>query len=154
MRRICNPDNSVQFWAGEPTLEKEKFTCLNCGTTHPRKKNTLGMYCSNSCQQENALRKKSAIWLSGKLKCSNRALRRIITLMRGYKCEICGISEWNSAPISLEIDHINGDSSNNSPENVCLICPNCHSQTPTYKSRNKGNGRHSRRVRYAEGKSY
>lgn len=60
----------------------------------------------------------------------------------------------NGKDIVLELEHKDGNSQNNSKENVCLICPNCHSQTPTYKGKNKGNGRHSRRKRYAEGKSY
>ena len=54
----------------------------------------------------------------------------------------------------MELEHNDGNSQNNSLDNLSLICPNCHSQTPTYKGANKGNGRHYRRVRYAEGKSY
>ena len=56
--------------------------------------------------------------------------------------------------IVFELEHKDGNSENNQPENLCLICPNCHSQTDTYKNRNKGNGRFKRRQRYAEGKSY
>jgi len=70
------------------------------------------------------------------------------------KCCKCGIDSWMNEPISLEIEHKDGDSSNNKEENLELLCPNCHSQTPTYKSKNRGKGRHSRRERYAEGKSY
>ena len=54
----------------------------------------------------------------------------------------------------MELEHKDGNSSNNSLDNVCLLCPNCHSQTDTYKNKNKGNGRHYRRLRYSEGKSY
>jgi hypothetical protein len=43
---------------------------------------------------------------------------------------------------------------NNVDENLCLLCPNCHSQTSTYKARNRGNGRHFRMQRFREGKSY
>lgn len=133
---------------------RRDVVCLNCGQTKSQHNSTRGKYCSISCQHEHALKSRSSRWLSGKLKCTNRALRRVIAFMRGYHCEMCGISEWNSRPIVLEVEHINGDSTNNSPENVCLLCPNCHSQTPTYKGANKGNGRHYRRVRFAEGKSY
>lgn len=69
-------------------------------------------------------------------------------------CSSCGINDWNNKPIRLEIEHVDGNSGNNFENNVCLICPNCHSQTPTFKGRNKGNGRHARRMRYQEGKSY
>jgi 5-methylcytosine-specific restriction endonuclease McrA len=54
----------------------------------------------------------------------------------------------------LQLEHKDGNSENNKPENLCLLCPNCHSQTPTYGAKNKGNGRHYRRIRYAQGKSY
>ena len=85
---------------------------------------------------------------------TNRTLRRLISSVDGYKCSSCGILEWNGRQIVLEVEHRDGNGENNSPENVCLICPNCHSQTSTYKGANRGNGRHYRRVRYAEGKSF
>ena len=54
-----------------------------------------------------------------------------------YKCEgkDCGISEWKGERIGLELNHIDGDNSNHSLENLELLCPNCHSQTPTYRSK-------------------
>jgi len=54
----------------------------------------------------------------------------------------------------LFLDHIDGNSENNARENLRLVCPNCDSQLPTFKYRNYGNGRHKRKERYAEGKSY
>ena len=61
---------------------------------------------------------------------------------------------WNKKPIPLEVEHNDGNSDNNLMKNLSLICPNCHAQTPTYKGKNKGHGRYSRRLRYQEGKSY
>ena len=52
-----------------------------------------------------------------------------------YLCEHCGISSWMGAKISLELDHIDGDNSNHLLENLRLLCPNCHSQTDTYRSK-------------------
>jgi hypothetical protein len=52
-------------------------------------------------------------------------------------CSECSGVEWQGAPIPLEIDHINGDHSDNRLENLRLLCPNCHAQTPTYRGRNK-----------------
>ena len=69
-------------------------------------------------------------------------------------CFVCNLSTWNDKPIPLELDHIDGNSTNNILTNLRLICPNCHAQTSTYKGKNRGNGRHSRMVRYHQGKSF
>lgn len=57
-----------------------------------------------------------------------------------YKCNICKITNWNDKDIVLEIDHINGDNTDNRVENLRYLCPNCHSQTETYKGRNVNSG--------------
>ena len=50
-----------------------------------------------------------------------------------YKCSQCGNSgEHNGLPLSLQLDHINGDSKDNRLRNLRIVCPNCHSQTETY----------------------
>lgn len=54
-----------------------------------------------------------------------------------YKCAICGTVEWRGKTLSLELDHINGINNDNRLENLRFLCPNCHSQTTTYGSRNK-----------------
>lgn len=53
-----------------------------------------------------------------------------------YKCSICGISEWEGKPLSLQLDHINGKNNDHRLENLRWLCPNCHSQTETYGSKN------------------
>jgi hypothetical protein len=52
-------------------------------------------------------------------------------------CEICEIREWNGKEISMQLDHIDGDSHNHKLNNLRMICPNCHSQTETYCGKNK-----------------
>ena len=50
----------------------------------------------------------------------------------------CGLTQWNGKPIPLELHHINGDSTDNRIENIRILCPNCHAQTPTYRGKNIG----------------
>lgn len=52
-----------------------------------------------------------------------------------HKCTKCHLREWNNEPIPLELEHINGDHIDNRIENLTLLCPNCHAQTPTYRGR-------------------
>ena len=53
------------------------------------------------------------------------------------ECDECNISEWNGKGISCELDHINGDSSDHKLENLRILCPNCHSQTLTFRSKKR-----------------
>lgn len=56
---------------------------------------------------------------------------------QGGKCMWCGIPDiWNGKPLKFDLDHIDGDHTNNDRGNLRLLCPNCHSQTPTYKKNN------------------
>lgn len=81
---------------------------------------------------------------SEKLFCKNSKHNRCILRRRimaenliDYKCAICGIIKWNNKTLSLELDHINGENNDNRLENLRFLCPNCHSQTTTYGSRNQ-----------------
>jgi len=51
-------------------------------------------------------------------------------------CETCGLREWLGKPLTMHIDHINGQRDDHRLENLRMLCPNCHSQTPTYGGRN------------------
>lgn len=53
-----------------------------------------------------------------------------------HKCTICNNTEWNGQPIPIQIDHINGEHTDNRIENLRFLCPNCHAQTDTYCGKN------------------
>lgn len=71
-------------------------------------------------------------------------LRKYLVRARGDGCEMCGVITWLNVKLTLEVDHIDGDATNNFPSNLRLLCSNCHSITPTWKGKNRGNGRKSR----------
>ena len=109
-----------------------KSECLNCGIEinySPSQKN--GKYCSNRCQGDYKLKnrfQKNTRW--------NYAMSGYVKRLRGEICEICGITEWNGNPLTFQIDHIDGDRTNNHLDNLMVLCPNCHTQTDTYGSKN------------------
>lgn len=55
-------------------------------------------------------------------------------------CSLCGLHDWKGRPLSLHLDHVNGVPNDNRLENLRMLCPNCHSQTPTYGGRNVRRG--------------
>lgn len=62
-------------------------------------------------------------------------LRNIIIIEKiiEYKCSECGLDKWNEKPLSLELEHKNGNGKDNRLENLTFLCPNCHSQTSTWR---------------------
>lgn len=133
------------------------FQCQGCGVVLPGR--SARLYCSNACQRNHERKQRTAAWLaSGHAKPgSNQGhyVRIHILEEQGRACALCGLPDrWRGAPLVFVLDHMDGDADNNARNNLRLVCPNCDSQLPTYKSRNKGRGRHSRRTRYANGQSY
>ena len=101
---------------------------------------------TNYCQQhliEYKKQEKIRIWLEtgdtgmGVDTTIRGAIREYLYKEQDNKCAICGLdNEWNGMQLNFVLDHIDGDASNSAPSNVRLVCPNCDSQLPTFKSRN------------------
>lgn len=129
--------------------------CLCCGS--PLLKRTQKRYCDNRCHALHRWNElKQRIVSSGAVppRTDLKVARRYLKETRGWSCTICGITHWNGAPAPLEVDHIDGNSNNHNVANLRLVCGNCGMQLPTYKGRNRGKGRHVRKLRYAAGESY
>ena len=119
--------------------------CLTCCKiiVHSNKK-----HCSSMCYQQYRFKKYIQMWLNGevdgssKTGCSN-TIRTYLFIKHNHACSKCGWREINpiTGKCPLEVDHIDGNFKNNTEDNLRLLCPNCHSLTPTYKALNKGRGR-------------
>ena len=119
-----------------------KTNCLFCGKEYEYNPYYYkGKYCSNQCQgyHKSALAVEANKTLIVEGKVTNRpTIYQVLESLFGPACQECGITEHNEKPIKCQVDHINGDSTNNKLDNLRLLCPNCHSQTQTFAGRNKG----------------
>lgn len=68
---------------------------------------------------------------------SKSAIRRRMLKLYNSICQRCGLTEWLGSPLTIEVDHIDGNKRNNNFSNLTLLCPNCHSQTPTFRNRKR-----------------
>ena len=127
--------------------------CKNCGIELKNKKRKNIFYCSPECFQEYRVKNYIKKWLKKEIKGDvkygglSKTIRDYLIKKSNYACSLCGWDKVNKVTgvCPLEIDHIDGNHKNNSPENLQVVCPNCHSLTATYKVLNKGNGREYRK---------
>ena len=117
---------------------RPQVKCLKCNKLTFNQK-----YCSRKCRNDFVWEKILDKFNSGIL--SDRgSIRRVIIQIYGEKCQSCQLTHWLNSLLPLEINYIDGNAGNNDPNNLELICPNCHSITPNWKGRNAGFGRKSR----------
>ena len=137
---------------------REENKCLNCGSGVNKGKKT-NTFCSKKC----SLRYKR-LEVYGRIEngtykgavrgnSKNQILKKYLIEKNGYGCSVCHNSEWMGQKIPLQLDHKDGDSENDLPSNIRLICPNCHAQTPNYCGKNRHHGKRKHRMDdYREGK--
>lgn len=116
---------TLQYWlnvhnvsVGHFTSQHERLSKLNKDSTIPLDEILNGKYPTYST----FLLKK-------------RILKEKILACICAECQLG--SEWNNKPIRLQLDHINGDSTNHKLANLRILCPNCHSQTETFAGKNQ-----------------
>ena len=160
--RFCSRSCSAQVTNREsPRRNKgsgwKETKCIECNVDFEYHcSRSAGKYCSNACQGKRRNRKTVEAW-----KNSPESYKRITNSIKihlreeaGNCCSGCG---WNKKnPITgncpLEIHHRDGNSENNTPENLQVLCPNCHSLTETWKALNKNTSEDRRMIfaRYSD----
>lgn len=148
MHWSCNPVKSIRLrykaLLNPPKIRK----CTRCSVEYRNSKTHRSIRCPLCIKLPKALK------TSFDDMRSDRSRKRWLLENQDQKCQVCSLKEWCGKPITLELDHIDGNSDNNAIENLRLICPNCHSQTPTFKGKNRGHGRIERMKRYRAGLSF
>lgn len=123
-------------------FQRVRGSCLQCNKPLPR---VQYKYCSNACQHEHQFHLRIKQLEAGECRTntSNRFIRRYLVERFGEKCANCGWAERHpvTGKVPVEVEHIDGDWRNNCSSNLTLLCPNCHSLTPTYRALNWGRGR-------------
>ena len=116
------------------------YDCLYCGKENKCGNSKTNKYCDTVCKAEyEYIHKYVPLIESGRCNDGSNPLRRYILERDSHTCISCGTGqEYNGKPLTLHIDHIDGDSDNNFPSNLRTLCPNCHSQTNTYGSKGRG----------------
>lgn len=119
--------------------------CLNCGAMVGRSNQK---YCSFKCQHAFQFKLKVAQLENGSYRTTNYVffVRKYLMQKFGEKCTKCGWEERHrkTGRVPLEVEHIDGNYENNLPDNLTLLCPNCHSLTDTFRALNRGRGRPKR----------
>lgn len=147
--KFCNSSCSAGYSnKRRPSISTKSRFC-SCG--NPKKlENKYCKECSDNHVYHKILRLEDAK--------HDRQRKRILLEQRGHCCENCKRTRWEGQPIPLELHHDDGNSDNNEPENLSIICPNCHALTANYKGANAGKNdstrQKKRRKRYHDGKTF
>lgn len=130
----------------KPSGKLKKSICVECGCEFDVNRNSNGKYCSNKCQQDHQYQRNIENWKHGVV--SNGIhipsfIRKYLFDLNDSKCQECGWGRVHpiTGNIPLQIYHIDGDCTNHAIDNLRLLCPNCHTMTPTYGNLNNGNSK-------------
>jgi hypothetical protein len=146
--KFCSSSCSATY---NNKLRCESKYCLNCNKETKNRK-----YCNHKCNKEH---QQSLVFFkieNGDTTLHFKNYKKYLIHKYGEKCMECGWGKINkySNTIPIELEHIDGNSENNNLDNLKLLCPNCHSLTPTYKALNTGSGRYKRMERYYNKQSH
>ncbi|GAA0330840.1 HNH endonuclease [Streptomyces blastmyceticus] len=125
LRRLGRPDNThtrnlFHEWVAEDGLSTEHFL----GQAHQRGKPGTGRKAPHQVLVKH----------SRKNRTKSALLRRALCEIGvSEECANCGIGPvWHGRPLALEVDHVNGDWSDDRAKNLRILCPNCHALTSTW----------------------
>ena len=114
---------------------------IHCKLKQAGKKTCQHFDGKRGWSKDKVLKPKEEIFVEGSTNSTSYVKSAIRVLkLKEQCCESCRVVDWLGKEIVLELHHINGDSNDNRLENLTLLCPNCHSQTPTFRGKNRTTG--------------
>ena len=133
--KFCNKSCSAKFNnSGKNRHGTIMGNCLFCSKKLNRSDKK---FCTKQCYLDNVKLSTSIRFDNGSVP-SSPIQRRILIERFGEVCSLCPQSgTHNGLPLILQVDHVDGNSDNHMPENLRLVCPNCHTQLPTSTDRSK-----------------
>lgn len=147
-KKFCNRSCSAKYNNKKRKSNKVKKTCLICN----KEIRKSSIFCGNSCHAQFNRNENFEKIKNGDTTLYERWYKLFLIEKHGDKCMECG---WNkihptTGNVPIQLEHIDGNSENNSLNNLKILCPNCHSLTLTYGSLNRGNGREKRKIKRQE----
>lgn len=145
--KFCSSSCSAKVTNKTPKKKRTRKVrfCTVCKTETLNQK-----FCSSTCSGEAMFKETLKKFENGELTHDN-TIKKCLSFTRKYCCEKCsneGVHMGES--LTLQLDHIDGNSDNNLPSNLRFLCPNCHSQTPTFCFKGRQNKNTKREMKRRE----
>lgn len=143
-KKYCSRSCAVSVNNVKSPKRVKEGTCRECDETIPKQRTYCDVCFANRRQinAEHAIKKwLNGEWRGGSDKKVSEIVRRYLIDESHEACSKCGYDTPHPDDGSsiLEINHIDGDGTNHTPDNLEVVCPNCHALTSTYRARNIGN---------------
>lgn len=145
-QKFCGHSCSAASSNRARAKHKEFKYCIQCGES--KVNNRVAKFCSSTCSGAYQTQKVINDWIDNPSSATTSqglksAIKKYLIQQANYACSECGWDTINptTGRCPLEVDHIDGDAYNNIPDNLRVICPNCHSLTSTYRALNRNSSR-------------
>jgi hypothetical protein len=141
-QKCCSKQCSYMVRSTRAIPKNNDNKCLICQTDITGYSVTCGPHCNSIIKRGESIKKWiDGLWAGGSDVGISDIVRDYLLEQANYKCSQCSWGKLHpkTGKSPLHIDHINGDCTDHQPDNLRVLCPNCHSLTDTFGAHNRGN---------------